>query len=236
MSIHSVVQSPAPGAQVFLFRLDATTLGGGVYFFTQSAEADGGVSFGGQYYTPVDIDFSDYELNGQGALPTPTITMSNTNEVIQGLLNAIGDDLIGCKVQRLRTFARFLDGEPEADPGAYYGPDTFEIEQKVSETPLGVEWRLSAAIDQQGRMIPGRQVLRDTCTLRYRTVNKQSGQFDYSKTTCPYAGGASFNRLDQPVAANLDVCGRRLTSCEARFGKENPLYFGGFPGAARVRS
>lgn len=233
MSIHAAVQSPEPGDQVFLFRLDATGIGGQVYYFTQNAHEDTGVTFGGVYYTPIDIDFSDYELNGSGGLPTPKIKLSNTNEVIQGLVNAYGDDLIGCVVQRVRTFSRFLDGQPEADPGAFYGPDTFEIEQKTAENPIYIEWKLSAAIDQQGRMIPGRQALRDTCTARYRRF--KNGDFDYAKATCPYTGGACFNRKGESVEAAKDVCGRRLADCELRFGKANPIPFWGFPGMARVR-
>ncbi|AMB48257.1 phage minor tail protein L [Methylobacterium sp. AMS5] len=233
MSIHSAVQSRSPGDQVFLFRLDCTPIGGQVYFFTQSAHADGAVKFGGVTYTAVDLDFSGYELNGQGALPTPTVKLSNTNEVIQGLVNTYGDDLIGCKMQRVRTYARFLDGMPDADPGAYFGPDTFEIEQKVSENPIFIEWKLSASIDQQGRLIPGRQALRDTCVARYR--RNRDGTFDYSKATCPYTGEACFNRKGEPTSPDKDACGRRLSDCELRFGKENPLPFWGFPGMARVR-
>lgn len=234
MSIHGTVQLQNPGEQVFLFRIDTTSVGGQVYYMAQAATVDGGVYFGGVYYTPVDLDFSGYELNGQGSLPTPTIKLSNTNEVIQGLVNAFGDDLIGCKVQRVRTYARHLDGAPEADPGAYYGPDTFEIEQKVSENPIYIEWKLSAAIDQQGRMIPGRQALRDTCTARYRTF--RNGTFDYVKATCPYTDGPCFNRKGEAVSADKDVCGRRLSDCELRFGKDKPLPYWGFPGMARVRT
>lgn len=234
MSLSAAVQSPDAGAQVFLFRLDCTSIGGQVYFFTPNAQANGNVSFGGQEYTALDVEFSGYEVTGAGSLPTPTLRLSNTNAVIQGLVNTFGDDLIGCQVQRVRTYARFLDGMPEADPGAYVGPDTFEIEQKVSENPIFIEWKLSAAIDQQGRMIPGRQALRDTCTARYRRF--RDGAFDYSKASCSYVGGACFDRSGKATTDKAkDVCGRRLSDCEARFGKGNPLPTWAYPGMARTR-
>lgn len=234
-SIHATVQSATPGDQVFLFRMDATAVGGQIYYFTQSAHGDAYVKFGGVEYTAVDVDFSDYETNGQGALPQPKIRFANSNEVIQGLVNTFGDELIGCPVQRVRTYAQHLDGGEEADPTAFYGPDTFEIEQLTDENPVYIEFELSAAFDQQGRKLPGRQMLRDTCTARYRVT--KDGKFSYAKATCPYAGSACFTRLG--VATDditKDVCGRRLSDCELRFGKDNPLPTWAFPGMARVRA
>lgn len=45
-----------------------------------------------------------------------------------------------------------------------------------------------------------------------------------------------FNKDDQPVAsAGLDVCGKRLSSCQVRFGTYAPLPFGSFPAAGLTR-
>ena len=234
MSLPVVVQSPTPGDLVILFRLDATVIGGGTYYFAQAAEHDAGVSFGGTYFTPVDVEFSDFETNGNGTLPTPKMKISNSNEVIQGLVNSLGD-MLNCTVTRIRTFSRFLDGKPEADPSAFFGPDTFRIERKTNENPVFIEWELSASIDQEGKMLPGRQVIRDTCTKRYRIWLKDELRFDYSRATCPYAGTSYFDILGQPTSMDKDRCSRRLTGCMSRFGRETPLPFGGFPGAARTR-
>ncbi|MCP1540054.1 phage minor tail protein L [Methylorubrum extorquens] len=233
-SIHANVQSGSFGNQVFLFRMDATAIGGRVYYFAQAAHADGNVKFGGVEYTAVDFDFDNYETSAQGALPQPKIRFSNTNEVIQGLVNTFGDGLIGCPVQRVRTYAQYLDGAEEADPQAFYGPDTFEIEQLSDENPVYIEFELSAAFDQQGRKLPGRQMLRDTCLARYRAF--KGGAFDYSKASCPYTGGACFTRMGEPTNdPSKDACGRRLSDCEKRFGKGNSLPTWSFPGMARVR-
>lgn len=234
-AIHATVQTLDPGDQVFLFRMDATAIGGQIYYFTQSAHSDGNVKFGGVEYLAFDVDFSDYETKSNGDLPVPKIRFANSNEVIQGLVNLFGDELIGCPVQRVRTFAQFLDGQPGADPTAFYGPDTFEIEQLTDENPVYIEFELSAAFDQQGRKLPGRQMLRDTCTARYRRL--KDGNFVYEKATCPYTGGACFTRVGEATNDPAkDQCGRRLSDCELRFGKENPLPFWGFPGMARVRA
>jgi len=49
----------------------------------------------------------------------------------------------------------------------------------------------------------------------------------FSSSKEPLVGGGS----NDPAA---DVCGKRLTSCEARFGQNNPLPFGGFPGLGNL--
>lgn len=46
-----------------------------------------------------------------------------------------------------------------------------------------------------------------------------------------------YDENDNPVAASgSDVCGKRLSSCQARFGKNNTLPFGGFPGIGAYKA
>jgi lambda family phage minor tail protein L len=233
--IRSVAQTPNPSAKVTLFRLDATKIGGDVKYFCQSAYETTGVTFGGVYYTPVDVQFSGFETSGTGALPTPRIKLSNTNGVFQAMVNTYGD-LVGCIIQRVRTFRQFLDGQEDADPTAYYGPETYRVERKVSENPVFIEWELAASFDQEGKMLPGRVIVRDTCLWRYRTWNSVTSAFDYTRVQCPYAGDDYFNeRTEVVVNPADDRCGRRLSDCKARFGEDGVLPFGGFPGVSRVR-
>lgn len=232
--IAATIRSPNPSARIALYRLDTSSLGGPVLFFHPGSASDAGVTFGGVYYTPVDVQFSGMEVSGTGALPTPRVKIANTNQAMQAIINTYGD-LLGCGVSRIRTFERFLDGRPGADPTAYLGPDTFRVERKISENPIYIEFELSAEIDQQGKMLPGRQVVRDTCLWRYRIHNPLSGNFDYSKAQCPYTGAASYSYLGAPTTPDKDACSRDISGCELRFGKGNPLPYGGFPGSARIR-
>lgn len=244
-SIESVLQSSETGARVALFRLDTTVIGGGVLYFCQAAhERDGSgnpiastpVVFNGITYTPVDIQFEGFETSATGALPTPKMSLSNVDGVWQSVINTYGD-LTGCTIQRIRTFERFLDGRPDADPLAFIGPDTFRVERKTAENKIFIEWELSAAIDQEGKKLPGRTVIRDTCLWRYRRYDAALTAFDYSRAQCPYTGSTYYDANDEVVvgAAN-DVPSRRLSCCKARFGNNVGLPFGGFPGAARVRT
>ena len=239
MSLASISHSPNPGEIIFLFRIDVTSVGGGVNYFTQGKVGVDDVVFGGQTYTAVDIHLAEFDTNAGGVLPTPKIQISNTNSVIQSMVNAYGD-LCGCEVRRVRTFKRFLDGQPEADPSAFMGPDVFSVERKTSENPIFIEWELSAAIDQEGKMLPGRQVIRDACTQRYRfyaptNPAASSDGFVYPTVNpCPYTGTNYFNSSGVATDITTDVCGRKLTDCQLRFGAGQPVPFGGFPGCGRV--
>jgi lambda family phage minor tail protein L len=232
-ALSQVAQSLTPSAPVSLFKLDATSIGATTYFFCQSRYESANVLFGGQSYTAVDVEFANFEVSGAGTLPTPTLTLANSNGVFQNIINTYGD-LTGCVVQRVRTFRQFLDGEPGADPTAYFGPDTFRVERKSAENPNFIEWELSASIDQEGKLLPGRVVIRDTCLWRYRRWNPATSSFDYSKVQCPYTGTAYFDKTGNTVSAANDSCGRKVSDCKLRFGSDAVLPFGGFPGAARV--
>jgi len=236
VTIYQQAQSLSPDPIVSLFTLDTTSIGGPLIHFVQGRDANGKVAFNGTQYEAVDIEFTGMEISGVGALPTPTIRLANHDGVIQSVLNTWGD-VLGCPIYRIRTFARFLDNGSEPDGTAFYGPDTFRVERKVNENPVFIEWELSTSIDQEGKMLPGRSVIRDTCLWRYRAWNPQTRRFDYSKAQCPFADNKFFDINDQPVVDPAkDVPSRRISCCEARFGKGNPLPFGGFPGVARVRA
>lgn len=232
-AIQTEGQSLNPSAIVSLFTLDTTKLGGPLLRFCQGTETHGSVKFGGQTYEAVDVEFNGLETSGVGALPTPTITFGNSSGIVQMLVNTYGD-MLGCKLYRVRTFAKFLDDQAEADPEAFYGPDIFQVERKTAETDTAVSWELSAAIDQEGRMLPARVIVRDTCLWRYRIWNEGTRSWDYSNAQCPYVGNKYFDINDQPVTSPVDdQPSRRLSCCKARFGANNPLPFGGFPGVAR---
>lgn len=229
-------QRLSAGEIISLYRLDTTLFGGQVYYFCSKADAtNGNIFFGGLEYYPIEMEWRDQEISGRGQMPAPRIKIANTNDLTQSLVNAYGD-MLGAPIQRVRTYKRFLDGESDADPTAYFGPDWFTLERKVSDLPTVVEWELAASFDQEGKKLPGRHVIRDTCPWRYRHWDANQGAFDYSKAQCPYTGDTYYDRSGNEVTNPAeDQCGRRLKDCELRFGEGNALPFGGFPGVARVR-
>ena len=234
MTVSSLVAATAQTLEgdviVHLYALDTGLLGGPVYRFTSSAQEDGEVSFGGQTYAPAPVEASGFEMTSQGTLPRPTIRVANVSGIFSAAINEFGD-LVGCTFRRIRTFRRFLDGAADADPDAHFPVDVFRIEQKANQNRVYVEWTLAAAFDQEGRLLPGRQVLQGACTHTYRRWT--GAAFDYASATCPYVGAACFDATGAPTTPAKDRCSKRLASgCLKRFGS-SPLPTRAFPGAGR---
>ena len=229
-----MTQSP-PNAQtvktqlpevVDLFTLDITLLlpvgstDQAIYHFCNWSQVNGtDVVYDGNTYTALPLQASGFELNTSGQLERPSITFANVGLAITGLTNTYSD-LVGATVKRIRTLTTYLDGQPGADPDAYWGPDEWVVEQKTSENKLAVTFQLSVPFDLEGRSLPGRRLLREQCQWVYR-----------SNIGCHYTGTNYWDVNDDVVGSlTNDVCGKRLSSCRLRFGDTSRLPFGGFPG------
>jgi lambda family phage minor tail protein L len=229
-----MTQQP-PNAQTFktqlpevvdLFTLDITILlppgstDQAIYRFcnwTQVGGAD--VIYQGDTYTALPLQASGFELNTSGQLERPSLTFANVGLGITALTNTY-EDLVGASVSRIRTLTTYLDGQPAADPDAFWGPDSWVVEQKSSETKLAVTFQLAVPFDLEGRSLPGRRLLREQCQWIYS-----------SEIGCHYSGSNYWDASDNVVATLAqDVCGKRLSSCQLRFGATSRLPFGGFPG------
>ena len=249
-------QSLTPGREIQLFTLDTTSIEkldktgyGSTYRFCSSfRESSRTITFNGLTYTPMAIDAKGFETLGKGVLPTPRLTIANTGLEITTIIQELGDP-IGARLTRFLTFDRYLDDGSEPDPEAIFLPQIYLIERKVKETRQMVEFQLSASMDQAGRMLPKRQILRDACTHIYRRWDGVSA-FDYSAATCPWVGAGLGVDTAAPYFLNddvetddpsLDNCGKRVRSCEARFAPEDgsirlDLPTRAFPGVARIRT
>src|SRR5262249_38488719 len=120
------------------------------------------------------------------------------------------------------------------DSNAYLMRDVFTVAQKTSHNAVTIIFKLSSRIDQQGSMIPRRQILRDVCGHTYRFWNEATGALDYSKASCPYTGRAPFDVNDLPTDSMHDQCSHTLAGCTLRFGSA-PLPARLFPGVGKVR-
>lgn len=190
------------------------------------------VRFAGITYEAMPIEASGFEWNGQGKLPRPKLRVSNIGGMVGGLLIAFGD-LLGATVTRTRTMAKFLDGQPTADATAYFEPDVFRVDRLALRSRDIVEFELASAIDQLGQRLPGRQMLRNTCSHTYR---KRVGG-SWVPGTCPYAGANMFKIDNTATAVHAeDVCDHHMTGCLARFGVKTDLPIAAFPGLALVRA
>ncbi len=230
-TITSEIQKLEPSAIIELFVLDASAFGGDVLRFHAGTNGlSQNLVWQGDTYTAFPVRASGFDMSGNGQLPRPKLQVANVTGAIT-LLVLTYDDLLGAKITRKRTLAKYLDAvnfpggtNPSADSTAEFPDDVFFIDRKVTETRDIVEFELAAAFDVAGVQLPRRQIIQNVCVWRYRGDE------------CGYAGTTYFDTNDQPVvSAGLDVCGKRLSSCKARFGANNPLPFGSFPAAGLTR-
>ena len=126
------------------------------------------------------------------------------------LVNATttGNDLGGAQVKRIRTLKKYLDGEAAADPYAHFPEEIWFVDRKASENRDAVSFELASKFDLAGVMLPKRQMIANVCQWKYRGAE------------CGYTGTRYFDTNDNSVSsASNDVCGKRLSSCELRFGQ-----------------
>lgn len=225
------VQLLEQDAIVTLFELDARSLSDGVLRFSPSSVSGAPVRFGGAEYQPLPIKAEGFSWSGTGAMPRPTLTLVATDLVFLSLI-VNSDDLVGCKVRRIRTYRRYLDDGSSPNPEAVFPVDHYVIERKASQRRNLLQFELSAEMDQQGLMLPKRQVLRDACTHTFRIW--RDGAWVYQGVTCPYSGPAMYTRAGQPTTDPKEArCGKRLSDCKTHFGADAVLPFYGYPGVGR---
>lgn len=191
-----------------------------IYRFCNWTKTNGlDVVYQGNTYTAIPLESGGFEKGASSQLERPTLVIGNIGLAITGLTNTY-NDLVGATVSRIRTLTEFLDGQPNADPDAYFGPDVYVVEQKAQENKLTVSFQLAVPFDLEGQTLPARKFLREQCQWIYR-----------NSIGCGYIGSNYFDVNDNSVATLAeDVCGKRLESCKLRFGTTNRLPFGGFPG------
>jgi lambda family phage minor tail protein L len=179
------------------------------------------------------MDASGFAMTTRGAIPQPTIVISNLFGA-GNLLLAEYQGLIGATLIRILTLRRFLDDGSTPDVNAWITRDEFVVAQKTSHNALAIVFKLASRMDLEGVQLPRRQILRDVCSHAYRFWNPIIGDFDYSLATCPYTGGGCFGVDNAPTDQMHDVCQRTLQACKLRFGEATlPARF--FPGVGKVK-
>ena len=231
MTIQQDLQTTGGKQLVELYELDATTAGGVLMRFHNGvSEIGGDVVWQGNTYIRFPIEATGFEYNGKGKIPRPTLRVANITGLLGALVRSY-QDLVGCRFTRKRTMVKYLDAvnfvggvNPSADPTSQMPDDVYFIDRKANENKVMIEFELAAAFDVAGVQLPRRFIVQNVCAWAYR-----GGE-------CGYTGAVYFDATDQSVPTlALDSCGKRLSSCKARFGQHAELPFGGFPAAGLVR-
>lgn len=230
-AITSEIQKLAPSSVIELFVLDLSLFNEGVVrFHAGTNELRQQVVWQGNTYEPFPIQAEGFEFNGNGQVPRPKLKVANVTGSITALILSY-QDLVGTKVTRKRTLLKYLDAmnfasgsNPTEDATAEFADDVYFIDRKSRETRDVVEFELAAAFDLEGVSLPRRQIVQNVCPWQYQGAE------------CGYTGKAYFNANDETVISRAqDACGKRLASCQKRFGVNAELPFGGFPAAGLIR-
>ena len=215
------------------------------------------IKFGTETYPAVPVEVDGFEFSAKGTLPRPTLKVANVNNAITSLMLTYNP--LGAKVQRIRTFAKFINTtnfnqqvpfavesdvadaltteggnslimqtfNDTADPNAKI-VETWYIDRVSGENQQFVEFELAPKIDLININLP-RRTIEEFCPWEYK--GEECG---YNETNCFTVNDASIPD-DQKIIENgevvNDICGKRLSSCQKRFGTGNDLPYGGFYGA-----
>ncbi|MCE9931844.1 phage minor tail protein L [Obesumbacterium proteus] len=250
MSLNSDYQKLEPGNTVRLFEVDGSAFGldevlrfhaYNLSLTPEEITAAGGddaklaaksIWWQGKEYGAWPCQIEGLEMATSGSTAQPTLTLANLNGSITALCLRF-EDMAQAKVTIHDTLAHYLDannfpeGNPTADP-EQEKKQVYYIDRKSLENDETVEFELASPADLRGLQIPTRQI-HSLCTWCSR------GWYRTGKG-CDYAGTRYFDENGQPVDdPSQDKCGGLLSDCQKRFGENNPVPFGGFPGAALIR-
>ena len=243
----SELQKVNPSSIIELFELEISAAIHGADFTyrfhagTSPYNSNGNVVWDGNTYSALPIEAEGFEYKAEsGSLPRPRIRVANLLGSITAILldvntTTAGNDLTGAKLTRIRTLLRYIDDAnfPDessnpfgtADTTSKFPDEIYYVARKVSEDRNTVEFELAASFDLAGVRAPKRQCSANLCPWIYKG------------SECGYSGSDFFDENDNAVTdTDLDKCGKRLSSCEARFGENAALPFGGFPGIGAFNS
>ncbi|WP_028693955.1 phage minor tail protein L [Pseudomonas cremoricolorata] len=246
MSLIKDLQSLEPGNEVLLFELDGSEFGTDVLRFhghaiphsaeelrQAGANADQlpakSIWWQGQEYAAWPMQLDGIAANGDGTAVRPTLTVGNVGGRITALCLAF-DNLLEFRLTIRHTLAHYLDaanfpeGNTQADPNEE-AIEVWYIDQKVSENGTTVSWELASPGDVGGESI-GRQMTQ----LCHWAMTA-----GYRGPDCGYTG-AYFDLDGKPTDDPAkDQCNGCLDSgCTVRWGRGNPIPFGGFPAVSLI--
>jgi lambda family phage minor tail protein L len=224
--IRAQIQKLDPGTVIDLFMFIVTEGSLVYYFHAGKNELAGDIVFNGVTFAAWPLEATGF-ARASDEIARPRLVVANVLGTISELCRQYGD-LVGRQVQRIRTFAKYLDAanfpggvNASADPTAELPREVYRVNRKSGEGSAVVTFELAPYWDITGVKLPRRVCLKNVCGWQYRSAE------------CTYAGGYVDSSGNATAYQYLDICGKRISDCKARFGNA-ALPFGGFPGLRRV--
>lgn len=231
-NIASELTSLNPSALITLFEIDVGSLGFNAGTITQTEVSLGyntvfrfhnnisitsqSLFWAGQEYIAAPIIADGFETNLKGSPAIPTLSMTVSDEGIPQLsilkqrIRDLGD-IVGAKITRIRTFAKFIDAAnffnnivPQnfsPDPTQELPRDIFYIDRLANENKTMIQYELSPLFVTEGITLPGRIISENTCPWLYRG---EGCLYEYSNRKSYVHGDANLPQYAPPVATSLD--------------------------------
>ena len=180
------LQKQNPGSSlVILYELempDGTTW----YFHDGKSAAIGDVTFDGNTYESIPVEFDGVDTTTDGPASRPTLTIGNVLSVFKDALGATYtyDDLLGKKFTRRRTLSAYLTSSPAVE----LPKDIFYVDRIASTSIISVSFELASPYDIEGIKLPSRVILAGGCSWQYQGASTDLAE------SAKY-GGCSWNRF-----------------------------------------
>ena len=186
---------------------------GSIQMYSPTAESSWGSTTASDYslvtYVPFPFEFSGYERRTKGALPRPTVRFANINRDFT-VYNTNHDDLLGAKIIRRRTLAKYLLENPPVE----FPKEIYYVERLVSENQLMVEFELTTNFDVRGVLLPSRRIVAARCPWKYKdsTVGGCDWPTDSTKDITDNNSSTTSQKIYVDVDDNYITSGTSSTS------------------------
>ena len=165
-------------------------------------------------YEPMPMMIDGLDMQADGAISRPALTIANVGTLLRNHLGTYkNDDLIGQRVRRRRTLAKYLIGGT-ADTGTNVASIEFPrqeyiIDRIAAESGVAITYEVAMPFDLEGIKLPRRVVVGKYCSWQYQGYEKgegggctwtQDGAVNFQATNgTDYTHNGYFNVDDSPL-------------------------------------
>lgn len=153
------------------------------------------IIYKGNQYIAVPIEYGGFEFSADGKQARPTIKVANINGVITDTIKN-KNDLINCKLKRIKIFVKNLDDANFSDNinpyygyrAKRYGPNNYGnpffeeiyiINRKTQENKYEINFELSSPIDYENQFLPNRKISDNLCSWSFRGCGCNYGKIPW---------------------------------------------------------
>lgn len=190
-------QNPG-GSLIILYELempDGTTW----YFHDGKSSSITDITFDGNTYSAIPIEFDGIDATSDGPSYRPTLTIGNVLNIFRDELGAsyTYEDMLGKKFTRRRTLSTYLTSSPAVE----LPKDVFYVDRVGSTSIISVSFELASPFDLEGVKLPSRIILGGGCSWQYQGASPDL-------PTTAKVGGCRWNRFSRvviPLTGNTEV-------------------------------